>query len=74
MTATAVANAAAQGKRRPAFDRLTAMLSETSTNAAVNQALNKLFADAQSLPDFDPDLFAKDLKAFQTSVSTLEPK
>jgi Zn-finger protein len=54
-----------------AFDRLVVGLPEASTNSAVNQSLNKLFADAQSLPDFDPNQFAKDLKEFQASVSPI---
>jgi hypothetical protein len=54
-----------------AFDRLVIALPEVSTNSAVNQSLNKLFTDAQSLPDFDPNQFAKDLKEFQASVSTI---
>ncbi len=57
-----------------ALDRLIPELPPSVNNSAVNQSLNKLFADAQSLPDFDPNQFAKDLKAFQTSVSTLESK
>ena len=52
-----------------ALDRLTAGLSDTLTNSAVNQSLNKLFADAQSLPDFDPNQFAKDLNTFHSSVA-----
>ena len=39
------------------------------TNSAVNQSLNKLFADAQSLPDFDPNQFTKDLNTFHSSVA-----
>jgi len=52
-----------------ALDRLTAGLDATKTNAAVNQALNKLFADAQSLPDFNPIQFANDLNTFHSSVA-----
>ena len=58
-----------------ALDRLVPELPGASTNSAVNQSLNKLFADAQSLPDFDPKLFAEDLKTFHSSVAGfLEPK
>jgi Zn-finger protein len=39
------------------------------TNSAANQSLNKLFADAQSLPDFNPDQFANDLNTFHSSVA-----
>ena len=52
-----------------ALDRLARGLSDASTNAAVNESLNKLFADAQSLPDFDPQQFAKDLNTFHSSVA-----
>jgi len=50
-----------------ALDRLTAALPQV--NSAANQSLNKLFADAQSLPDFDPQQFAKDLNTFHSSVA-----
>lgn len=52
-----------------ALDRLTLGLSDAATNSAVNASLNKLFADAQSLPDFDPQQFAKDLNTFHSSVA-----
>ena len=52
-----------------ALDRLSGSLDEIRTNSAVNQSLNKLFADAQSLPDFDPNQFAKDLNTFHSSVA-----
>jgi hypothetical protein len=52
-----------------ALDRLVPELPGARTNAAVNQSLNKLFADAQSLPDFDPNQFAKDLNTFHSSVA-----
>jgi hypothetical protein len=58
-----------------ALDRLVPELPGAATNPAVNQSLSKLFADAQSLPDFDPKLFAEDLKTFHSSVAGfLEPK
>jgi hypothetical protein len=50
-----------------ALDRLTAALPKA--NSAASQSLNKLFADAQSLPDFDPQHFAKDLNTFHSSVA-----
>jgi len=57
------------------LDRLVISLPKASTNSAVNQSLNKLFADAQSLPDFDPKKFADDLNTFHSSVAGfLEPK
>jgi hypothetical protein len=52
-----------------ALDRLLPEVRGARGNAAVNQALNKLFADAQSLPDFDPDQFANDLNTFHSSVA-----
>jgi hypothetical protein len=51
-----------------ALDRLMGGL-EAPTNSAANQSLNKLFADAQSLPDFDANQFAKDLNTFHSSVA-----
>jgi hypothetical protein len=51
-----------------ALDRLSGGLN-VSTNSAVNNSLDKLFADAQSLPDFDPNQFAKDLNTFHSSVA-----
>lgn len=52
-----------------ALDRLIPDLTEAKTNAAVNDSLNKLFADAQSLSDFDPNRFAKDLNTFHSCVA-----
>lgn len=52
-----------------ALDRLTLGVNEARTNSAVNKSLSRLFADAQSLPDFDPNQFAKDLNTFHSSVA-----
>ena len=52
-----------------ALDRLTRSLEQVRTNGTVNESLNRLFADAQSLPDFDPKQFAKDLNTFHSSVA-----
>ena len=52
-----------------ALDRLTLSLPDAGANSVVNQSLNKLFADAQSLPDFDPKKFAEDLNTFHSSVA-----
>jgi hypothetical protein len=58
-----------------ALDRLVPELPGAGANSAVNQSLNKLFADAQSLPDFDPNQFANDLNTFHSSVASfLETK
>jgi hypothetical protein len=51
-----------------ALDRLGGSIT-AYTNSAANQALNKLFADAQSLPDFNPNQFANDLNTFDSSVA-----
>lgn len=57
-----------------ALDRLTQALPATK-KPAVSEALNRLFAGAQSLPDFDPNQFANDLKEFHARVaSALESK
>jgi hypothetical protein len=52
-----------------ALDRLVPELPGARTNTTVDKSLNKLFADAQSLPDFDPNQFAKDLNTFHSSVA-----
>ena len=52
-----------------ALDRLLPEIRGARANAAVDQSLNKLFADAQSLPDFVPNQFAKDLNTFHSSVA-----
>ncbi len=52
-----------------ALDRLLPEVHGARTNAAVNQSLNKLFTDVQSLPDFDPNQFANDLNTFHSSVA-----
>jgi hypothetical protein len=51
-----------------ALDRLGNGLN-AYTNSVANQSLNKLFADAQSLPDFNPNQFANDLNTFHSSVA-----
>jgi len=51
-----------------ALDRLGGGIN-AYTNSAANQSLNKLFADAQSLPDFSPSQFANDLNTFHSSVA-----
>ncbi len=56
-----------------ALDRLLPELPGIATNSALNESLNKLFADAQSLPDFDPKQFAQDLNTFHTSVAGFLP-
>jgi hypothetical protein len=52
-----------------ALDRLLPEVPTVATNVTVNQSLNKLFADTQSLPDFDPKRFAEDLNSFYSSVA-----
>jgi hypothetical protein len=51
-----------------ALDRLGGGIN-ADTNSAANQSLNKLFTDAQSLPDFNPTQFANDLNTFHSSVA-----
>jgi hypothetical protein len=51
-----------------ALDRLGGAIN-AYTNSVANQSLNKLFADAQSLPDFDPKKFTEDLNTFHSSVA-----
>jgi hypothetical protein len=51
------------------LDRLVQALPIVKTGA-VNEALNRLFAGVQSLPDFDPNQFAKDLKEFHARVAS----
>jgi hypothetical protein len=48
-----------------ALDRLLTGLS----SPAADPALDRLFEEAQSLPDFNPDRFADNLNAFHTGVS-----
>jgi hypothetical protein len=52
-----------------ALDRLTLALPKPEQSEALNTALKKLFADAQSLPDFQPATFAEHLKEFQKVLS-----
>ena len=52
------------------LDRLVADLG-WSKNEKIYPALDKLFSDAQSLPDFNADQFGKDLKEFHASVSAI---
>lgn len=52
------------------LDRLVADLGWTK-NEKIGPALDKLFKDAQSLPDFNADQFGKDLKDFHDSVSAI---
>jgi hypothetical protein len=51
-----------------ALDRLAQALPGKRAGA-VNELLDILFMDVQSLPDFDPTKFASDLKMFQTFVA-----
>jgi hypothetical protein len=51
-----------------ALDRLVAALPEVKNNESVQSALNQLFKDAESLPDFKPADFAAHLDAFQKQL------
>ena len=50
------------------FDRLVAALPELKSNEPLQSALNELFADAQSLLDFDPVRFADALDKFHATL------
>jgi Cytochrome c554 and c-prime len=52
-----------------ALDRLVAALPMLKNNEPAQAALNRMFADVQSLPDFDPNQFAKHLNEFQTNLA-----
>jgi Cytochrome c554 and c-prime len=52
-----------------ALDRLVVGLNDDASAKRLDAPLNKLFKDAQSLPDFDPKVFADDLEAFQKALS-----
>lgn len=54
-----------------ALDRLTQASRFPTNGKRVNSALNRLFEDVQSLPDFEPLRFAADLKEFHARVSGL---
>ncbi|HYT61688.1 MAG TPA: multiheme c-type cytochrome [Haliangiales bacterium] len=51
-----------------ALDRLVTGLGDSSGDPTLNRALDRLFDDAQSLPEFDPNQFANNLKEFHASV------
>ena len=48
-----------------ALDRLVTGLNDDAADKRLDPALNQLFKDAQSLPDFEPDKFATHLDQFQ---------
>jgi hypothetical protein len=52
-----------------ALDRLAAALPELKNNKPAQAALDRLFADAQSLPDFDPNQFAQHLNEFHARLA-----
>ena len=52
-----------------ALDRLVTGLNEAPTVKRLEIPLNRLFKDAQSLPDFDPELFATHLEEFQKTLA-----
>jgi hypothetical protein len=64
---------AAQARRAErlvlALDRLVTGLSDASIAKRLDSPLDQLFHDAQSLPDFDPQQFAKHLDEFQTALA-----
>jgi hypothetical protein len=52
-----------------ALDRLVAALPELQHNQPLQAALNKLFKLAQSVPDFDPKVFASALEQFSNTLA-----
>jgi hypothetical protein len=56
-----------------ALDRLMLGLVSKTASPPANAELDALFEDVQSLPDFDPEKFAKDLQQLNAS-SKLDPK
>lgn len=51
-----------------ALDRLLQDAGNAAANPEASQKLDRLFADVQSLPDFDPARFARHLNEFHTSL------
>ena len=54
-----------------ALDRLLAALGDAAASSASPRVLDRLFDDVQSLPDFDPKQFAKDVQQLRASASGL---
>lgn len=54
-----------------ALDRLVAGLDKLSADPQLSQALDRLFADVQSLPDFGPNQFAEHLDAFHSVLANV---
>ena len=52
-----------------ALDRQMTSLASLSADAKLNHSLNQLFNDVQSLPDFAPLQFVKDLNEFRRNLS-----
>ena len=52
-----------------ALDRLVTGLGSAAADPSLSRALDRLFDDTQSLPDFDPNRFADNLKEFHKGVS-----
>jgi len=52
-----------------ALDRLVTGLDNAAPDPGLSRGLDRLFDDAQSLPDFDPNQFADHLKEFHTGVA-----
>jgi hypothetical protein len=55
------------------LDRLMVGLAALSADAKLNQSLNNLFDDVQSLPDFVPARFAGDLDEFRRHLAAVSP-
>ena len=63
---------AEQGRRAErlvlALDRLVMGLKDAAAAKRLDEPLNRLFKDAQSLPDFDPEQFAGDLEKLREAI------
>jgi len=53
------------------LDRVVSGLGSAAVDIALNRALDRLFDATQSLPDFDPNQFADNLKEFNAGVSRI---
>jgi hypothetical protein len=53
------------------LDRVVTGLGSAAADLALNSALDRLLDAAQSLPDFNPNQFADNLKEFHAGVSRI---
>jgi hypothetical protein len=55
------------------LDRLMTGLAPLYADAKLNQSMNHLFGDVQSLPDFAPTPFIADLSEFHRNLTEVSP-